>query len=35
MADLMRKLRAAIEGGSVDSLKEEIRYQWRKRIIGE
>ena len=35
MADLMRKLRAAIEGGSVDSLKEEISYQWRKRIIGE
>jgi len=35
MADLMEKLRASIETGSVNSLKDEIRYQLRKSIIGE
>ncbi|WP_018963197.1 tRNA guanosine(34) transglycosylase Tgt [Coprothermobacter platensis] len=35
MADLVGKLRNAIASDTVDSLKEEIRLQWRKRIISE
>jgi queuine tRNA-ribosyltransferase len=35
MADLMQRLRLSIESGTVENLREELRRQWRKRIISE